>query len=56
MLAVVVDSRERDDIPPFGHVVDYLTYGGIYREALPDWSTAITRYSHGAPTAASVSV
>lgn len=32
LLAVYVDSRERDDIPPFGHVVDYLTYGGIYRE------------------------
>ncbi|MEA4869437.1 MAG: glycoside hydrolase family 2 TIM barrel-domain containing protein [Christensenella sp.] len=31
-LAVVVDSRERNDIPPFGHVIDYLTYGGIYRE------------------------
>ena len=32
VLAVVVDSRERADIPPFGHVIDYLTYGGIYRE------------------------
>lgn len=32
VLAVVVDSRERSDIPPFGHVIDYLTYGGIYRE------------------------
>ncbi|MEZ4626735.1 MAG: hypothetical protein R2912_01035 [Eubacteriales bacterium] len=32
MLAVVVDSRERDDIPPFGYVIDYLTFGGIYRE------------------------
>ena len=31
-LCVVVDSRERDDIPPFGYVIDYLTYGGIYRE------------------------
>ena len=31
-LVVYVDSRERDDIPPFGFVVDYLTYGGIYRE------------------------
>ena len=31
-LAVVVDSHERDDIPPFGFVIDYLTYGGIYRE------------------------
>jgi beta-galactosidase/beta-glucuronidase len=32
VLAVLVDSRERPDIPPFGHVIDYLTYGGIYRE------------------------
>ncbi len=32
MLAVVVDSHERADIPPFGYVIDYLTYGGIYRE------------------------
>ena len=31
-LFLKVDSRERDDIPPFGYVVDYLTYGGIYRE------------------------
>lgn len=33
VLAVEVDSRERPDIPPFGNVVDYLTFGGIYREA-----------------------
>lgn len=32
MLTVVVDSTERDDIPPFGGQIDYLTYGGIYRE------------------------
>ncbi|MCB2210031.1 glycoside hydrolase family 2 protein [bacterium] len=31
-LTVYVDSRERDDIPPYGHLVDYLTFGGIYRE------------------------
>jgi beta-galactosidase len=31
-LAVVVDSRETKEIPPFGFVVDYLVYGGIYRE------------------------
>jgi len=31
-LAIKVDSRERADIPPFGFVVDYLPYGGIYRE------------------------
>jgi beta-galactosidase len=32
VLAVVVDSTERADIPPFGDIVDYLTFGGIYRE------------------------
>ena len=32
VLAVDVDSRERRDIPPFGHQIDYLTFGGIYRE------------------------
>lgn len=32
LLAVVVDSTERPDVPPFGGVIDYLTYGGIYRE------------------------
>jgi len=30
-VVVRVDSTERPDIPPFGHVVDYLCYGGIYR-------------------------
>ena len=32
MLVVKVDSNETGDHPPFGKVVDYLTYGGIYRE------------------------
>jgi beta-galactosidase len=32
ILAVDVDSTERADIPPFGHQIDYLTFGGIYRE------------------------
>lgn len=31
-IAVMVDSTEREEIPPFGKVVDYLCYGGIYRE------------------------
>jgi beta-galactosidase len=31
-LAVVLDSSERSDIPPFGYEIDYLTFGGIYRE------------------------
>jgi beta-galactosidase len=32
VLVVQVDSTERDDIPPFGHEIDYMTFGGIYRE------------------------
>lgn len=32
VLAVKVDSRESLNIPPFGNVIDYMTYGGIYRE------------------------
>ena len=32
LLAVSVDSTERSDIPPFGGDIDYLTFGGIYRE------------------------
>ncbi|WP_446744807.1 glycoside hydrolase family 2 protein [Silvibacterium acidisoli] len=32
ILAVDVDSTERKDIPPFGFEIDYLTFGGIYRD------------------------
>src|SRR5260370_28189447 len=32
VLAVDVESTERPDIPPFGDQIDYLTFGGIYRE------------------------
>ena len=32
VLTVEVDSSERVDIPPFGRQIDYLTFGGIYRE------------------------
>ncbi len=32
VLSVDVDSTERADIPPFGNEIDYLTFGGIYRE------------------------
>lgn len=31
-ILVEVDSRESLNIPPFGGTIDYLTYGGIYRE------------------------
>lgn len=33
-IAVRLDSTENGSIPPFGYVIDYLTYGGIYR---PVW-------------------
>jgi len=32
VLVVQLDSTERADIPPFGNEIDYLTFGGIYRE------------------------
>ena len=32
LLVVKVDSRESLNTPPFGFVIDYLTYGGIYRD------------------------
>lgn len=31
-VVVKCDSRESLNIPPFGFVIDYLTYGGIYRD------------------------
>src|SRR5205814_8192277 len=32
LLAVELDSSERPDIPPFGGQIDYLIFGGIYRD------------------------
>ncbi|MBU1176067.1 MAG: glycoside hydrolase family 2 protein [Alphaproteobacteria bacterium] len=32
IVTVIVDGSENPDIPPFGGVIDYLTYAGIYRE------------------------
>ncbi len=31
LIALRLDSRESLDQPPFGNVIDYLTYGGLYR-------------------------
>lgn len=31
-----VNSREDQNIPPFGYVIDYMTYGGIYRDVYLD--------------------
>ena len=32
VLTVILDSNENLDQPPFGNVIDYMTYGGLYRE------------------------
>ena len=32
LIALKVDSREELNTPPFGFVIDYMTYGGIYRD------------------------
>src|ERR1700728_5181616 len=32
VLCVQLNSTERADIPPFGNEIDYMTFGGIYRE------------------------
>ena len=36
LLAVKLDTTENPTIPPFGFVIDYLTYGGLYREVSLD--------------------
>lgn len=36
LLTVKLDTRENAQVPPFGFVVDYLTYGGLYREVWLD--------------------
>lgn len=36
ILVVKVDSNESLNVPPFGFVIDYMTYGGIYRDVYLD--------------------
>ncbi len=36
LLAVRLDSTENPTVPPFGYVIDYLTYGGLYRDVWLD--------------------
>ncbi|MBP5198278.1 MAG: glycoside hydrolase family 2 protein, partial [Lachnospiraceae bacterium] len=36
IIAVKDDSRESLNVPPFGLVIDYMTYGGMYRECYLD--------------------
>ena len=35
-VVVRLDSTENKEVPPFGYVIDYLTYGGIYRNVWLD--------------------
>ena len=35
-IAVKLDTTENESVPPFGFVIDYLTYGGLYREVWLD--------------------
>lgn len=49
-LIVIVDSHEDENIPPFGFALDYITFGGIYREVyLIDEPKSYLRniYPHG---------
>ncbi len=36
LIAVELDTTENPSTPPFGFVIDYLTYGGLYREVWLD--------------------
>ena len=36
IIAVKLDTTENPAVPPFGFVIDYLTYGGLYREVWLD--------------------
>ena len=36
LITVKLDCTENPQIPPFGHVIDYLTYGGLYRDVWLD--------------------
>ena len=36
VIVLKVDSRESLNVPPFGFVIDYMTFGGLYREVYLD--------------------
>ncbi len=36
IIKVILNSKEDLNIPPFGKVIDYLTYGGLYRDVYLD--------------------
>ena len=35
-VSVRLDTTENPEVPPFGYVIDYLTYGGLYRDVFLD--------------------
>lgn len=41
LIAVRLDCTENTEIPPFGFIIDYLTYGGLYREVWLDVKTPV---------------
>ncbi|MCR5802352.1 MAG: glycoside hydrolase family 2 protein [Lachnospiraceae bacterium] len=41
VVCVKLDSRENINTPPFGFVIDYMTYGGLYREVYLDVSEQV---------------
>ncbi|PKL07196.1 MAG: beta-galactosidase [Spirochaetae bacterium HGW-Spirochaetae-9] len=51
ILLVEVDGAESPDVPPFGGVVDYLVYGGIYRAVnLRILERSFIEHIHARPT------
>jgi len=36
LIVLKVDSRESLNVPPFGFVIDYMTFGGVYRDVYLD--------------------
>lgn len=41
VIAVLLDSRENLNVPPFGFVIDYMTFGGLTREVYLDIGDSI---------------
>ncbi|WP_022749405.1 glycoside hydrolase family 2 protein [Lachnobacterium bovis] len=42
IITVKVDSNETLNVPPFGYVIDYMTFGGIYRDVYVEISNSNT--------------
>ena len=41
VIRVTLDGSENPEIPPFGHVIDYLTYAGLYRDVWLETAPAL---------------